>query len=129
MALAALGFTLIYNASNVINFAQGEFVMLPAFLMLGFAAAGLPMPLAFVFTCVVAVGVLGWAFKRGIVGYNAEMISALADAAVLRSGLNRCLRCRARPDAVFCPSLRSRFQGTTEDDGLPGRRRNGYGCS
>ncbi len=26
-ALAALGFTLIYNASNVINFAQGEFIM------------------------------------------------------------------------------------------------------
>ena len=27
-ALAGLGFTLIYNASNVINFAQGEFIML-----------------------------------------------------------------------------------------------------
>ena len=27
-ALVALGFTLIYNASDVINFAQGEFVML-----------------------------------------------------------------------------------------------------
>ena len=27
-ALVALGFTIIYNASDVINFAQGEFVML-----------------------------------------------------------------------------------------------------
>ncbi len=27
-ALAALGFSLIYNASGVINFAQGEFIML-----------------------------------------------------------------------------------------------------
>ena len=27
-ALVALGFTLIYNSSDVINFAQGEFVML-----------------------------------------------------------------------------------------------------
>ena len=27
-ALVALGFTLIYNASGVVNFAQGEFVML-----------------------------------------------------------------------------------------------------
>ncbi len=26
-ALVALGFTLIYNASDVVNFAQGEFVM------------------------------------------------------------------------------------------------------
>ena len=31
-ALAALGFTLIYNASNVINFAQGEFIMLGGML-------------------------------------------------------------------------------------------------
>ena len=26
-ALAALGFTIIYNTSGVINFAQGEFIM------------------------------------------------------------------------------------------------------
>ena len=30
-ALAALGFTLLWQASGTINFAQGEFVMLPAF--------------------------------------------------------------------------------------------------
>ncbi len=66
-ALAALGFTLLWQASGTINFAQGEFVMLPAFMMLGFVAVGLPLPLAFVATCAVAVGVLGWAFKRGIV--------------------------------------------------------------
>ena len=33
-ALAALGFTLLWQAAGVINFAQGEFVMLPAFAML-----------------------------------------------------------------------------------------------
>lgn len=38
-ALAALGFTLLWQASGTINFAQGEFVMLPAFMMLGFKAA------------------------------------------------------------------------------------------
>ena len=32
-ALAALGFTLLWQASGTINFAQGEFVMLPAFMM------------------------------------------------------------------------------------------------
>ena len=66
-ALAALGFTLLWQASGTINFAQGEFVMLPAFMMLAFAAMGLPLSLAFVATCGVAVLVLGWAFKRGIV--------------------------------------------------------------
>ena len=31
-ALAALGFTLLWQASGTINFAQGEFVMVPAFV-------------------------------------------------------------------------------------------------
>ena len=65
-ALAALGFTLLWQASGTINFAQGEFVMLPAFMMLAFAAGGAPLPLAFVLTCLVAVVVLGWAFKRAL---------------------------------------------------------------
>ena len=65
-ALAALGFTLLWQASGTINFAQGEFVMLPAFVMLAFAAFGAPLLVSFVLTCIVAVGVLGWAFKRGI---------------------------------------------------------------
>ena len=65
-ALAALSFTLLWQASGTINFAQSEFVMLPAFMMLAFASLGAPLPLSFILTCVVAVGVLGWAFKRGI---------------------------------------------------------------
>ena len=50
-ALAALGFTLLWQASGTINFAQGEFVMLPAFMMLAFGAMGASLPLAFVLTC------------------------------------------------------------------------------
>ena len=65
--LAALGFTLLWQASGTINFAQGEFVMLPAFLMLGFLSFGAPLLLSFVLTVVVSVVVLGWVFKRGIV--------------------------------------------------------------
>ena len=65
-ALAAIGFTLVWQTSQTINFAQGEFVMLPAFVMLAFGAVGLPLPVAFIASCVVAVVVLGWAFKRGI---------------------------------------------------------------
>ena len=42
-ALAALGFTLLWQASGTINFAQGEFVMLPAFTMLVGIAIGLPL--------------------------------------------------------------------------------------
>src|SRR4051812_31061313 len=48
--LAALGFTLLWQASGTINFAQGEFVMLPAFMMLAFNAMGLPLPISFLLT-------------------------------------------------------------------------------
>jgi branched-chain amino acid transport system permease protein len=41
-ALIALGFVLVYKATDAINFAQGEFVMFAAFIAAGAAAAGLP---------------------------------------------------------------------------------------
>ena len=52
-ALAALGFTLIYIASNVINFAQGEFIMLGGMLAVFFTQAGLPLPVALVLAILV----------------------------------------------------------------------------
>ena len=59
-ALAALGFTLLWQASGTINFAQGEFVMLPAFVMVIMLHQGLPLTLAFLLSCGVAVLLLGW---------------------------------------------------------------------
>ncbi|MCC6378920.1 MAG: branched-chain amino acid ABC transporter permease [Burkholderiales bacterium] len=66
-ALAALGFTLLWQASGTINFAQGDFVMLPAFTMLFCMIAGAPLWLAFLATCVAAMLVLGVGFKKVIV--------------------------------------------------------------
>ncbi len=66
-ALAGLGFTLLWQASGTINFAQGEFVMLPAFMMLLCVSAGAPLWLAFLVTCAAAMLVLGVGFKKGIV--------------------------------------------------------------
>jgi len=92
-ALAALGFTLLWQASGTINFAQGEFVMLPAFMMLGFAALGWSLPLAFLATCGVAVGVLGWAFKRGLVdpllrfGMMPIVVATIGLAIAVRNGV------------------------------------------
>lgn len=54
-ALVALGFTLIYNASDVINFAQGEFVMLGGMVTVFAFAAGVPLPLAALLAIAVAV--------------------------------------------------------------------------
>jgi len=42
-ALVALGFGIIYNASHVINFAQGEFVMLGGMAAVTFNGLGLPL--------------------------------------------------------------------------------------
>ena len=58
-ALAALGFTIIYNTSGVINFAQGEFIMLGGMLAALLSAGGVPLPLAIIIAVLVtcAVGV------------------------------------------------------------------------
>jgi branched-chain amino acid transport system permease protein len=62
-ALVALGFTLIYNASGVVNFAQGEFVMLGGMVTVFTAAAGVPLPLAALAAICVAV-VIGLMLHR-----------------------------------------------------------------
>lgn len=62
-ALVALGFTLIYNASDVINFAQGEFVMLGGMCTAFLAAAGVPVPLAALIAVVITIAV-GLALHR-----------------------------------------------------------------
>jgi branched-chain amino acid transport system permease protein len=45
-ALAGLGFAIIYNASRVINFAQGEFIMIGGMATSSLVAAGVPLALA-----------------------------------------------------------------------------------
>ena len=47
-SLAALGFSIIYNASGVINFAQGEFLMLGGMIAVFLTMAGAPLLLAIV---------------------------------------------------------------------------------
>jgi branched-chain amino acid transport system permease protein len=64
-ALIAVGFTLLWQTSQTINFAQGEFVMLPAFFVLiGMSYFGLSFWPAVALGAVVSVIVLGLLFKR-----------------------------------------------------------------
>ncbi|PZP92526.1 MAG: branched-chain amino acid ABC transporter permease [Variovorax paradoxus] len=112
-ALAALGFTLLWQASGTINFAQGEFVMLPAFTMLIFLAAGVPLWLGFVLSCFVAVFVLGWVFKRGIVdplfkfGMMPIVVATIGLSIAMRNGVRAGYSAEAHafpglfPDTVF----------------------------
>ncbi|MBN8534624.1 MAG: branched-chain amino acid ABC transporter permease [Rhizobiales bacterium] len=63
-ALVALGFTLIYNASDVVNFAQGEFVMLGGMVTVFLHLAGVPLPIAAALAifATVLVGLALYAF-------------------------------------------------------------------
>jgi branched-chain amino acid transport system permease protein len=64
-ALVAIGFTLLWQTSQTINFAQGEFVMLPAFFVLiGMSYFGLSFWPSVVLGAVVSIIVLGFLFKR-----------------------------------------------------------------
>lgn len=63
-ALVALGFCLIYNATHVVNFAQGDFLSLGGLMMYTFlVAAGLPGPLSFPLA-VLAVALVGGLLER-----------------------------------------------------------------
>ena len=86
-ALAALGFTLLWQASGTINFAQGEFVMLPAFMMLAFLAGGLPLWGAFIAACLVSTLVLLGAFYAATDGVIAAVTARLVQPTVRASAI------------------------------------------
>src|SRR6201997_485090 len=62
-ALVAVGFTLLWQTSQTINFAQGEFVMLPSFFMLAAMHAGAPFWLAILIGIALSMILLGLGFK------------------------------------------------------------------
>jgi branched-chain amino acid transport system permease protein len=67
-ALAAIGFTLLWQASQTINFAQGEFVMLPAFfVLLGTQILGLDFASSILLALVLTLALLGFVFKRVVI--------------------------------------------------------------
>jgi branched-chain amino acid transport system permease protein len=93
-ALAAIGFTLLWQASQTINFAQGEFVMLPAFFVLfAMNVIGLPFPAAVLVGIATGVLVLGWLFKQAVVaptirhGALPLVISTIALGLLLKEGV------------------------------------------
>jgi branched-chain amino acid transport system permease protein len=102
-ALAALGFTLLWQASGTLNFAIGEFVMLPAFAMLGFLALGWPMSLAFPVTVILSVLVLGWGFKRVVVdpllryGMMPLVVATIGLSLMMRNGVRAGFSAEAHP--------------------------------
>ena len=110
--LAALGFTLLWQASGTINFAQGEFVMLPAFMMLAFLSFGAPLAVSFIFSVLLAVIVLGWVFKRGLVdplfkfGMMPIVVATIGLSIAMRNGLRAGYSAEAHPfPSLFADKL------------------------
>jgi branched-chain amino acid transport system permease protein len=78
-AMVGLGFTIIYNATGIINLAQGEFVMLGGLVMVFFTATlKIPMVLAFFITLLVVTGV-GVIYERTFINplKNASLITLI----------------------------------------------------
>ena len=62
-ALTAMGFTLVFNATQIINFSQGQLVMLGGLIAVGFYNMGVPIWACFIIA-VVLVTLLGVGFER-----------------------------------------------------------------
>jgi branched-chain amino acid transport system permease protein len=66
-ALVAIGYNVIYNVTEIINFAQGEFVMLGGLFAVFFVGTlRLPIVVAFL-GAIVATGCVGFAMERFII--------------------------------------------------------------
>lgn len=109
-ALAAMGFTLLWQASGTINFAQGEFVMLPAFIILaGMEWFGLPLYASFLLALLISSLLLGLAFKRMLVdpmirhGVLPLIIATIALGIFLSEGVKTFYSAEAQPFPDLLP--------------------------
>lgn len=109
-ALVAVGFTLLWQTSQTINFAQGEFVMLPAFFMLAAMRAGLPFWAAILVGVVLSVAILGFAFKRMLVdpmlqhGVLPLAIATMALSTFLKESVKTFYSAEASPFPSIAPT-------------------------
>ncbi|MBY6265213.1 branched-chain amino acid ABC transporter permease [Azospirillum sp. 412522] len=87
--LSALGFSMIYNASGVINFAQGEFIMAGGMAASFLSAAGVPLPLACVAGVMIA-GLVGGLVERLAVAPARD--AAVASIIIITIGVSMILR-------------------------------------
>lgn len=91
-ALTAIGFTIIYNCTQVVNFAQGEFVMLGAMIAAVLVtSAHLSLPLAVV-AAVLISGIVGWIVAMALLrplksGSTVTLIIITVGASILFRGV------------------------------------------
>jgi branched-chain amino acid transport system permease protein len=109
-AIVAVGFTLLWQTSQTINFAQGEFVMLPAFLMLAAMQAGAPFWLAIIIGMLLSMLLLGLGFKLLLVdpmlrhGVLPLAIATMALAIGIKEAVKQFFSAEASPFPSIVPA-------------------------
>jgi branched-chain amino acid transport system permease protein len=108
-ALMAVGFTLLWQTSQTINFAQGEFVMVPAFFMLEAMYLGAPFWLAILIGIALSLLLLGLVFKFVIVdpmlkhGVLPLVISTIALSLFMKEMVKNFYSSNAQPFPSLAP--------------------------
>lgn len=115
--LIAMGFVLIYKASEVINFAQGEQVMIGGYLaLMMLSSLRLPLPLAILATMGV-MALLGFGIERGVLrpltGYPvvSVIMATIGLAAILRGLAPMVWSAEVRGFPAILPSTPIRVLG------------------
>lgn len=110
-ALVAVGFSLLWQTSQTINFAQGEFVMIPAFFVLAaMKLAGLPFWAAVIVGLAVSLLLLGLLFKRVLVdpmlrhGVLPLVIATIGCSLLLKEGAKEFYSAQAQPFPSLIPA-------------------------
>lgn len=104
--LIALGFSLIYRTSRVINFAQGDLAMLGAYIAYSAHSAGLPLGLAML-VGVLAIGALAAVAERVILRplYGRPLVVAILATVALAVAIEGAIQLIWGSQPLSLPSL------------------------
>jgi branched-chain amino acid transport system permease protein len=107
-ALIALGVAVVYTVMGMMNFAQGEFIMLPAYVL--YVLAGLPFAAAVCAALLTGVVIAVFAERVAFrpvrnADLAAQLVTSLAVATILQSTVSAAVDARAQ--SVAAPPLLS----------------------
>lgn len=117
-ALIAVGFSLLWQTSETINFAQGEFVMIPGFIILSMMSIfGVGVIPAFLITLPIMLLIFGFLFKRLLVeplikyGDFPLVIATIGVGILLKEGAKLIWGANALPFPDVVPDQIIKFAG------------------
>jgi len=107
-AMIAIGFCLLWQSSRLVNFAEGEFVTIPAFIMvLFYSVLNIPYAPAILIAIILSAGLLGFVIKKTLVdaliarGNTPFVVTTIALGFFVKDSLTVF----ATPEALHFPSM------------------------